>query len=140
MADGSVVATVYNNKLTSREVWPYGITYIERKNSFLESGGRMDQYYDYVYKIDKGSFVKTASGEYGLEDESVYDRVNGFEEYEKYYVYRWNGSKVSPAQYRKNLQLAFQQSSASEPKLKWTPNTTISRLDNNFIEIYPVYS
>ncbi len=140
MADGSVVATVYNNKLTSREVWPYGITYIERKNSFLESGGRMDQYYDYVYKIDKGSFVKTASGEYGLEDESVYDRINGFEEYEKYYVYRWNGSKVSPAQYRKNLQLAFQQSSASEPKLKWTPNTTISRLDNNFIEIYPVYS
>ena len=103
MADGSVIATVYNDKLSSLELWPDGLNYASRKNLLVDSGGRMGDFYDSVYKIKKGKFVIIGKGTYGIEDESVYDMIDDYENLEKYYVYHWNGAKVSKKEYYDNF-------------------------------------
>ena len=46
-------------------MWVYGLTYMEGKNLFMESGGHMDLYWDIIYSIQNGKFVVTNKGDVG---------------------------------------------------------------------------
>ena len=135
---GGKVSTVYNGKMTQLDVWTYGVSYIPRQNSLLSGYGHMDEYCDEVYKIEKGRFIKTAGGNYGLDDNSDYGNYSGGE-IEDYYTYYWNNKKVSQAQYKMKLNKAFDASIAVSPYANTlSASTAIYRLKNDFYEIYPI--
>ena len=136
---GGEVSTVYNGALKSLGVWTYGVSYIDRQNAMLSSGGHMDDYYYDVYKIEKGKFVKTAGGIYGLDENFDYDKDYAGGEIEDYYKYRWNDKSVSKGQYKKLLKKAFDASLATNPyNCTLSESTMIYRLENDFYEIYPL--
>ena len=139
MADGGEVCTVYKNKISVLPVWCEGTSYIERKNLLAESGGRMESYFDSFYHIDKGKFVKTAGGEYGLFDESYYEQEDSdVENIEKYFIYKWNDKEVSKAQYNQYLKKTFDRSAAIVPyNNTFSASYMISMLKNDFYDFYP---
>lgn len=67
-AGGDMICTYYDNSVQSQYMWNYGFSYIEGQNLFIDSGGRMDEYYDIVYSIIDGKFVEQCHGEYGAKD------------------------------------------------------------------------
>ncbi len=93
--DGSQVQEV---KLTAG-----GLAYYPGQNNFLVAGGRMDVYYDNVYRIENGSFRLVAQGKYVTDYEGS---IGG----PVVYDYTWNGSVVSQAGYQGALASAFDQS------------------------------
>ena len=96
----------------------------------------MDTYFDEVYKIEKGQFVVTAKGNYGLEDEEDYGEDR--EEAERHYKYYWNGKRVSKKQYNTNLEKAFDSSNAVVPyDNHYSAAQMIHILNNNLYAVYP---
>ena len=142
MAGGGEVCTVYNDKMSVLPVWCYGVSYLDRQNILLNRGGRMEDYFDDLYHIDKGKFVETAKGEYGLYDESYYDDENfDWEHAEDYFTYKWNAKEVTKAQYKKSLKKIYDKSSAINPyKNSYSASFMISMLNNDFYDYYPVTS
>ena len=137
-ADGGEVCTVFNNKINTLDIWTFGASYIEGKNALHSGGGHMDSYFDDVYKIENGRFIKTASGEYGLDEEFDFNDFSGGD-IEDYYIYHWNDKKVSKGQYNKKLKNAFDTSLATNPyKNTVSASTMIYRLKNDFYAIYPI--
>ncbi len=136
MAINGAVCTVYDGKLQTMDVWPSGLSYIQEKNAFIIKSGRMDTYFDEVYKIEKGQFVVTAKGNYGLEDEEDYGEDR--EEAERHYKYYWNGKRVSKKQYNTNLEKAFDSSNAVVPyDNHYSAAQMIHILNNNLYAVYP---
>ena len=76
-AGGSRVVTVSDGELVYLHGSLGGISYIERQNIFLRSGGRMGYYHNVIYAIVDGEFVIlheghfTDMGSYSWDDEDV---------------------------------------------------------------------
>ena len=68
-----------------------GFSYQEKENLIRSSGGRMDHYYDEIYRIRNGGFELVISGEYGSEDNT---QVQYDSKGDPIYQYFWNGEKV----------------------------------------------
>ena len=137
MADGGEVCTVRGDKVQSLPVWCYGISYIESENLFLESGGRMGEYFDTVYTIENGEYKRVGEGTYGLENGNDYE-YEQVEDAEKDYVYRWNGKEVSKKQYKKNLKNAFDASLAVSPyDYVSDASEIIDMIRNGSLDVYP---
>ena len=133
MAASSVVCTVYNEKVNSITVWSYGVSYIERKNSFIVDGGRMDDFYHELYKIEKGKFIVTAKGHYGFEGD------NDMEHLEDFYSYFWNGEEVSKKQYEKSLNQSFDFSHAISTYDHSNSDAEILKfITDSLPELYPI--
>lgn len=97
-AEGSQILCSYdNNQVISLHLW--NLHYIEGQNLFLDSGGRMDYYYDIVYSMEDGAFVKQHSGLFGLID-AEYPLVD------RTYEYYWNDTLVSEQEYKQLLHTA----------------------------------
>jgi tetratricopeptide (TPR) repeat protein len=109
-AAGKVVATVFDDTLDMIHYSHYGISYIERGNLMLLSGGRMDWYFDYVYEIRDGKFVRLHTGEFGAEDNS---RVEFDSNGNPIYLYFWNDTEMTEAEYKNMLSFAFDSSRAT---------------------------
>ena len=79
-------------------VTPVGesLTYRLQENSFCVSGGKMDSYYDIVYKIVDGTPVEVSRGEYGALD---YENLKYDESGTMIYQYSLNGKFVSENDY-----------------------------------------
>lgn len=72
------------------------LRYRLKENSFCVSGGRMDYYYDIIYKIVDGVPQEVAKGEYGILDP---DNKKYNEAGDIIYQYLWNGKSVSEYDY-----------------------------------------
>ena len=72
------------------------LRYRRQENLMCTSGGRMDCYYDIVYKIVDGVLTEISRGEYGIFD---YDNIKYDETGCMIYEYFWNGEKVSESEY-----------------------------------------
>lgn len=109
-ASGDRICTYYDGKLTTLHLYNWGLSYIEKKNLFCDSGGQMDVYYDYVYKIENGKFVQLHKGNYGAEDNSnvQWDEINN----EPIYKYYWNEVEVSKEEYAQMLSSVFNKNNA----------------------------
>jgi hypothetical protein len=110
--EGCVLCTVSGGKLEVIQFASCGMSYIKRQNLFVISTGRMDSYYDYVYRIKNGEFVKLHEGEYGAEDNAnvQYDAND-----EPIYQYCWEGKEVSKKQYERALKSVFDDTKAVSP-------------------------
>lgn len=94
-AEGIHICTYDGEKLVETPVGE-GLSYRRQENLLCASGGRMDYYYDILYKMEDGIPVETARGEYGILDPEhiMYDEVGDI-----VYEYLWNGENVSEYEY-----------------------------------------
>ena len=97
---GQRLCTYDGSQVREVKITAGGLEYQPGQNSFLVSGGRMDVYYDKVYRIENGGFRLVAQGE------SVTD-YQGSTGGSVVYDYTWNGSAVSQAGYQRALASAF---------------------------------
>lgn len=96
-SDGGLIYTFYEGQIKELMIPSYGLSsYQEKKNLFHITGGRMDAYFDYIYKIEQGEFIKIHSGDYGAEDNS---NVKFSEDGEPIYRYYWDDSEVTKREY-----------------------------------------
>lgn len=111
-ASGDELCTYYNGKISTLHLYNYGLSYIEKRNLLCDSGGRMDVYYDNIYKIENGEFIRLYKGDYGAKYNSdiQWDEVNN----KPIYEYYWNGKEVSEEDYNKMLNSVFNKNSAKE--------------------------
>ncbi len=111
-AGGGEVATFDGMQVNTIHTYSYCVSYMPEKNLMCDSGGHMDEYYDYIYKIENGQFVKCYSGEYGAEDNShVECDENGY----PIYRYYWEGVEVEKDEYDELLNAAFDTSNKVSP-------------------------
>lgn len=113
VAAGDWICSYYNDSIICQHMYNYGFAYIEGENLFIDSGGRMDTYYDVVYSIENGVFSIVGSGDYGAVDNSnvQYDET-GYPIYDYY----WNGNKLTNEnEYVKLLSEIFDRSQAITP-------------------------
>ena len=114
---GAVMCSIYNGNVIEQWMWVYGLSYMEGKNLFMESGGHMDVYWDIIYSIQNGKFVVTNRGDVGAFN--MEHDANGEPIYEYYdvqydannepiYEYYWNGVHVaSEEEYNRLLNSVF---------------------------------
>ena len=93
--EGVSLCTYDGSKVVETPVGEF-LRYKLKENSFCMSGGRMDYYYDIIYKIVDGVPQEVAKGEYGIldPDNKKYD-----EEGNIIYQYLLNGKSVSEYDY-----------------------------------------
>lgn len=111
-AEGMDVCTYSNkNKLKTIHV-DYGFSYQKNKNLFMISNGRFDEFYNNVYEIKNGSFVKILSGQYGILDYSNPKKdVNG----KVVYQYFIDEQEVTEMEYEKLIDKKFPESTSISP-------------------------
>lgn len=78
-----------------------GLSYLLGENLLLASGGRMDVYYDVLYRIENGQLVQVARGDYVTNFEA------SNESDDLVFDYKWNGEPVSQATYQSSLEALF---------------------------------
>ena len=110
--EGNHLCTVSGGKLDVINFSQYGLSYIERQNLFVINGGRMDIFYDDVYRVQDGKFVRLHKGNYGVEDNT---NVPLDEEGLAIYRYWWDGKEVSEKEYESALSSVFDASKAVAP-------------------------
>lgn len=99
---GVDLCTYYNEKMNVEHVAMCSISYKQKENLILTSGGRMDWYFDTTYEIQEGCFVEVDKGEYGAEDNAnVMLDMNG----DPIYQYYWNGKEIPKSEYEEKMQL-----------------------------------
>ena len=108
--EGYVLCSVSDGKLEVAKFSHCGLAYIELQNLFVIGGGRMDHYYDEVYRIQNGKFTRLHRGNYGAEDNS---NVQRDAEGNPVYRYYWDGKEVSENEYERALSSAFDDSKAA---------------------------
>lgn len=97
-ADGDIVCTYADGSVQFERLWIQGFSYMEGKNIFMDSGGKMDWYYDIVYSIVDGRIVELHRGEHGADDDSyVPTNADGSSIYE--YFWFWDGVEVTKDEY-----------------------------------------
>ncbi|WP_461815871.1 DUF4234 domain-containing protein [Faecalimonas sp.] len=94
-ADGVSLCTYDGTKVIETPVGE-SLKYRLKENLFCVSGGRMDYYYDIIYKIVDGVPKKVSEGEFGVLDS---ENVKYDESGEMIYQYFWNGKSVSEYDY-----------------------------------------
>lgn len=93
-AEGGRLFTVANGQMNGICTATLGVSYMERENLILESGGSMDVYYDNVYALEDGAFMKLHEGDYEVKYYSDKDLC----------LYRWDGRKVGEIEYQRILE------------------------------------
>ncbi len=112
---GDIICSYYNGDMIYERIGVGdGIfRYIEGKNLFIESGGRMDTYSDKVYSIENGKFVVKCDGQYGASDNT---NVKCDQYGNPIYEYFINGVRVADEkEYEKCLNAVFNEQQAIEP-------------------------
>ena len=103
-AQGDQICTVKDGQIRTQALGNGGLSYIEKQNCFCDSGGRMDVYYDHIYQIRDGSFVKTAEGNYGAEDNT---NVQTDAQGNPIYQYSWDGTEMTKEEYEQRFAELF---------------------------------
>lgn len=103
-ASGNMLLSIYKGKVCSSYVDGHGgISYVHKKGIVYAYGGHMDNYYDSMGKLVKGTLEYSVGGSYGAEDNAnVKVDKNGYPIY-KYY---WGEKEVSKKTYNAKLKKA----------------------------------
>ena len=109
IAQGDMLCVYKDGEVYGIHMYNYGLSYVERKNSFCDSGGHMDVYYDYVYSLGDEGAIIWHKGEFGAEGNS---HVQCDAEGNPIYVYSWDGDEVSKKEYDANLEEAYDKDKA----------------------------
>ncbi len=127
MALGGKVCAYSDGSITPLKFNRLGCSYIERKNLFLNSDGHMDAYFDSVYSLENGEWVKKFDGSYGAEN-------NANPEIDEYgnivYIYKYGGKVVTQAEYENTLNSLFPAESAQRCEAKFSRSQIISLIDS----------
>lgn len=108
-AYNATISTYYNGEVVDQWLGVTSLEFLEGKNLLKTSGGHMDHYYDYVYRLNGGRFEKIHSGEFQRD----------FSNTESYtLIYNWDGRQVSETEYNAQLNQVI------------NPNLAISPWDN----------
>lgn len=142
---GKRLCTYSNGDVVVQHISSGSISYLPKENLVLASGGRMDVYYDVVYRIENGFFTQVARGDY----------FTNFEESEKFgdlvFDYTWNGMPISGDDYQENLCSIFDMTQAvslpyDSPEsqtyqeiLQTLEETTISPQTYHVIDVFSDY-
>lgn len=126
-ASGNRVYTCGSGKLEELITSRLGFSYVERKNTFMNSDGHMGYYYDILYTIEDGAWVLKESGSY----EENYDNRNPETGYTEY-TYYWDNNEVSAQQYRNNLERCYDSEDAVyiPYDYEYSPSQLISDLES----------
>ena len=86
-ATACTVLTCHDGQVDALQTWSLQCNYIEKKNLYWDAGGQMGEFYDQVYTIENGKWVKVEGGEYiaKLDEDGLI-----IEEYD----YAWEGKAV----------------------------------------------
>lgn len=109
IAYGSVLCTVSGNQLYTLHISSGGLSYLPQQNLCLDSGGRMDAYYDAIYTIGNGQFVQIHRGEYTIDYQKIGE--NG----EPVCFCSWDEANLSKEDYSETLAAAFPKEEAIQP-------------------------
>lgn len=109
IAYGSDLCTVSGNQLYTLHISSGGLSYLPQQNLCLDSGGRMDTYYDAIYTLDNGQFVQLHRGEYTIDYQQIGE--NG----EPACFCFWDGANVSKEEYSETLTAIFPKEAAVQP-------------------------
>lgn len=103
-AGGEICVYEGNGVINTVSVSAGGVAYIEGSGLCSDGNGRMDVYFDRVYKVNSGQIEMTAYGDYGAVDNSNIE----FDEYGMpIYVYYWMDEEVSSEEYGRLLKQIF---------------------------------
>lgn len=112
-AEGSRVYTADDRgNISSVNCSLNGITYVERENLMCDSGGSMDVYYDDIYHIENGEFVRHYRGTYGAPDNS---NVQIDSDGNPIYNYYWDDGEVPENDYYLLFYTAYPMERAQNP-------------------------
>lgn len=92
-AGGCQIYTWHDGKSDMLQTYRLYFTYLPRQNLIANREGHFGYYYDYLFSIQDGVWVQTASGEYADNEGEVY--------------WRWNGEDVSSSEYEQRLNSVF---------------------------------
>ena len=124
--EGNDLCYVSDGELEILNFSQYGLSYIERQNLFITSGGRQDSFSDSVYHIQNGKFEQLHEGNYGVEDNT---NVPLDAEGLAIYRYWWDGKEVSEKEYNQELSSVFDASKAADPdEISCGANEIISKI------------
>ena len=111
-AEGATISTYDGSQINTMYMWTYGFSYIPGENLFCDSGGHMDVYYDYIYKIENGQFIRCGYGDFGAENNS---KVQFDEDGYPIYRYYWNNQEVNESAYNEMLNDLYDASRVISP-------------------------
>lgn len=104
-AQGDLLYTVRSNGTTSQLAVSQGDFMYDAENQLIWMPyGHMGLYYDDIYRIENGAFIREHAGQYGAQGEH-WDLVSE-------YVYEWDGETVSESEYQNLLSAAVDTDSA----------------------------
>ena len=110
--EGDALCTVSNGNFDVLRFSQGGFSYIIRQNLFAISSGRMDDYYDEVYRIQNGKFERLHKGNYGAENNA---NVQYDAEGDPIYQYFWEDKEVSKNEYELALKTVYDYSKGVSP-------------------------
>lgn len=116
-AEGMHLISFYDGEVFDSYLPLGGLYYLEGENKVYVSAGRMDNYTDNVYHLEKGLLVSDISGWFGLENNSVIVDENGNP---IPYTYKWDDKEVSEQEYKSLLGEAFDKSIAKSASGQYT--------------------
>lgn len=105
------------------QISAYGLSYIERGGLMLNSGGRQGDYYDQIFALENNDLVLKFNGSYGVDDNTLY-----FDESD--YIYKYNNTVVSEAEYNAALNELFNKSYAIRCDAKYNKMQIISQINS----------
>ena len=121
-AYGGSICTYIDGKVVEQWLTVMSLSYIEGQNLLLNSGGKMDYYYDYIYRINGSRFEKIHSGEFQRD----------FSNTESYtLIYNWDGRQVSETEYNAQLNQVINPNLAISPWDNTTYDPTTHRYVGN---------
>ncbi len=98
-AQGNLICTYSNGKMVSENLRAGGTYYLDGGNRLHVRSGNMGLYFDTIYTIQNGAFVKLHSGQFELRD----PYGMSYEENDTNYQYTWDGKQVLKAEYDQKL-------------------------------------
>ena len=101
------ILTYHNGEIDELQTSRLQFYYIEKKNLLNNTGGVYGQYYDLIYSIENGKWVRVADGEWTM------TRKND----DWVYQYQWNGEEVKEDVYAQNLNAVFDMEQKTAPEL-----------------------
>ena len=111
MADGFLLLTYSNNEVHEEYLSRGGFAYLEKKNLFYNSFGRMGSYGDSILRLNNGVSEEIAGGHY---EDKYNDNGNIAQDADGNYLseYYWGDAAVSEEEYQAQLEKLFDKSTA----------------------------
>lgn len=117
-AGGCQILTYHNREIDELQTNRLQFYYIEKKNLLNNTGGVYGQYFDCIYSIENGKWVRVADGEWTMT----------MKDGDWVYRYEWDGEEVKEDAYTQSLNAAFDMKQKAEPELYYIMDEILALL------------